>query len=197
MRIRLILFIFSTLLFSYSSFGQNQEYTILWGKDEIGSMTVSKTVVGSKVEYGFEADVEFRVILKYKRHTEVKAIFKNDTLEYCSSKSLMNGDLKDFKSSHRINNSYQVIEHPSDSSFYNGFIRHTVARMYFEEPTKTLKETYAEGYSKFCPIEALGSGNYKLYLSDDKTNIYKYVNGKLQEVQVNRTWFDLIFKRVE
>jgi hypothetical protein len=196
MRIRLFISLLSIFFISHSNLAQNQEYSIFWGDDQIGTLNVSKNVLGSQIEYGFTADVEFRVILKYRRHTEVIARFKNDTLEFCSSKSVMNDDLKDFHTSKRQKNSYRLFQHPSDSSIFNGIIKNTVARMYFEEP-RNLKETYAEGHSKFCQIEALGSGSYKLHLSDDKTNIYNYVNGRLEEVQVNRTWFDIVFRRVK
>ncbi len=186
-----LIFLFVSNLLS----AQNQKYTIFWGDDEIGLMDVSRIQNGPKTEYSFKADVEFRVILKYNRSTQFNATYVRDTLVYCSSKSVMNDNLKDFQYTKRIGDAYQVFQHPDDTLKMKECILQSVALLYFKEPKPELKRIYAEGYSKFVPIEKVGSGIYKLYLTEDKTNVYNYVNGELNEVNVLRNWFDLTFKR--
>ncbi|QNL22993.1 hypothetical protein HZR84_13930 [Hyphobacterium sp. CCMP332] len=183
------------LLVSNLLSAQNQKYSIFWGDDEIGLMNVSRIQKGIKTEYSFKADVEFRVILKYNRSTQFNATYLRDTLIYCSSKSVMNDNLKDFQYTKKIGDSYQIFQHPDDTLKMKECILQSVALLYFNEPKPEMKRIYAEGYSKFVPIEKVGNGIYKLYLTEDKTNVYHYTNGQLNEVKVLRTWFDLTFKR--
>ncbi|MEQ9147203.1 MAG: hypothetical protein RLP13_02925 [Cytophagales bacterium] len=96
------------LLVSNLLSAQNQKYTVFWGDDEIGLMNVSRVQNGLKTEYSFKADVEFRVILKYNRTTQFNATYLRDTLIYCSSKSVMNDNLKDFQYTKKIGDSYQI-----------------------------------------------------------------------------------------
>ncbi len=178
-----------------TAFSQNQKYTIFWGDDEIGLMTVSRIKKGDIVDYFIKADVEFRVIVKYNRTTEFNAKYLRDTLVFCSSKSVMNDNLKIFESTNKDGDLYRIFKHPEDSSVLRETITKSVAMLYYAEPTPDLKRIYAEGYSKFCQLEKVENGVYLLHLTEDKTNIYRYENGRLKEVEVKRTWFDLTFKR--
>jgi hypothetical protein len=188
-----LLFVFLTI----SGHAQNQQYGIFWGDDEIGSLSVSRVKKGAKTDINFIADVEFRVIVKYNRRTEYKASFIKDTLQFASTRSVMNDKLKDYQTTKREKNHYQIFKHPSEKSILKEMITQTVAMLYFKEPKNDLRRIYAEGQSKFCKLEGLGAGKYKLHLDDNKENIYTYKAGKLEQVEVNRTWFDLIFKRVD
>lgn len=176
---------------------QNQKYTIYWGDDQIGLMSVSRVKSGDKVDYTFKADVEFRVILKYNRTTEFGATYIRDTLISCYSKSVMNDNLKDHQTTERVNNNYyEIFQHPDENSKLEETILESVAILYYQEPKPNLNRIYAEGYSKFCKLEKLEPSVYLLQLTEDKSNIYRYINGKLNQVEVKRTWFDLTFKRI-
>lgn len=195
MRIGLIFLIF--LITHETGFAQNQKYSILWGDDEIGSLSVSRIRKGAQTDISFIAEVEFRVIVKYRRRTEYQANFINDTLYFASTRSVMNDNLKDYQTTKKENNLYKIFRHPSDESILKKAITNTVAKLYYEEPDSKLNSVYAEGQSRFCKLESLGSGRYKIYLDEGKENIYTYKAGRLEQVEVNRSWFDLVFKRIE
>ncbi len=71
----------------------------------------------------------------------------------------------------------------------------TTARMYFEEPVNAT-QIYVESVLRSCPLISSGPGKYTLTFPNDTKNHYVYKNGVLQEVQVIRPLFDLVFRKV-
>jgi hypothetical protein len=66
--------------------------------------------------------------------------------------------------------------------------------MYFEEPIGQ-QRIFVESVLRYCPLQHLGGGEYRLTLPDDKVNRYVYKDGRLEEIHVDRNFFDLVFKR--
>jgi len=83
--------------------------------------------------------------------------------------------------------------HPSESFQQKPEIGYSTARLYFEEPIG-ISEVYSEAFLEFALLEDEGNHTYKLTLPGNKINHYHYQDGKLMQIEVNRTWFDLVFK---
>ena len=184
------------LLLQTSGFtrAQNLLYHIYWGGDQIGKMTVKREVSGKLEAFTFFAEVQFRVLFKkYHRQTTLKATYSGDTLIHCSNRVVQNGDLKDWRYVERDGNSYKGFVHPDDSLRFEIPITYSVSKLYFDPPKTDQISVFAEGHTEFCDFENLGNGDFKLDIPGGNNNIYKFKEERIQEVFVDRTWFNLRF----
>ncbi len=164
----------------------------------IGSMEVSREVNGDEEHYHYFADVSFKVLFKkYHRQTTLKATYFRDTLVYCSNRVLQNQELKDWRYVERKGNRYVGFVHDEDSIHPVFPILYSVSKLYYYPPSIDDISIFAEGHTEVCDLRDLGGGDYELKIPGGNKNIYKFRQGKIREIFVDRTWFNLKFKLVE
>jgi hypothetical protein len=66
--------------------------------------------------------------------------------------------------------------------------------MYFEEPVGQ-STVFVESVMRDCPLTRTAEGVYVLSMPGKKFNIYRYKDGLLQAVEVDRMFVKLVFKR--
>src|SRR5690606_31039396 len=71
----------------------------------------------------------------------------------------------------------------------------TTSRMYYEEPIGQ-STILVESVLQDCPIRRTGPSSYEVTLPNNDRNRYRYKNGRLMEVQVDRLLVNLVFRRV-
>jgi hypothetical protein len=109
----------------------------------------------------------------------------------------MNNEMVDSSTIEQDINDYHAYKFPDDRFVVkNVDLRFTTAKLYFQEPLG-VKKVYSERFLKYCPIEAQGDSRYKLHLPDKKINYYTYKDDQLIAVMVERTWFNLEFRKVK
>ena len=173
---------------------QTLTYGIYWGDDEIGSIVASVRPIKNEIQYEVNSNANFRVLWKYKRTTELDVVYSNNVLISSFNQIFLNNKLKESSQVKMENGFYQCFMHPSESFQQKPEIGYSTARLYFEEPIG-ISKVYSEAYLEFALLEDEGNHSYKLTLPGNKINHYLYENGKLMRIEVNRTWFNLVFKR--
>ncbi|MBC7388549.1 MAG: hypothetical protein H7329_05005, partial [Opitutaceae bacterium] len=73
-------------------------------------------------------------------------------------------------------------------------INYSIVDLYFKEP-KGLNTVFSNTHGAFLIIKPLGKGDYELQLPDGKTNIFRYLNGKLMQVEAKMMVGKVIFQR--
>jgi hypothetical protein len=107
----------------------------------------------------------------------------------------MNNNLEDSTSLNQERNNYHVFQFPQKNYILNNTeLRFSTAKLYFQEP-KGIQEVYSERFLQYCRLEAQEGHRYKLYLPDGKVNYYTYKEHELVKVDVERTWFNLEFRK--
>lgn len=174
--------------------GQQSRFDIWKGDDIIGSVLARKTVSHDRTLYLMTSFSEFDLVWKQEVRSMVSTEYRNGELSTCHSHMRVNGHMRD--SSHFAPNESDVrcYVHPDDHFTHEGRVEWTTARMYFEEPVEQ-RSIFVESVLKHCPLHPLGNGRYRLALPDNKVNLYSYRNGQLEEIHVDRSLFDLVFKR--
>ena len=71
----------------------------------------------------------------------------------------------------------------------------TTSRLYFEEPAGQ-SIVFVESVLKDCPLICSAPNTYTLTFPNGNVNRYVYKGGSLQEIHVERTFLDLVFRRV-
>ena len=175
---------------------QTGSFAIWKGSDRVGSLTVDRTYEGDRTHYAMNSLSTVEVMLWTKIvRTALRAEYVGEQLEACGSSVHLNDVMQDSSSMRTNAGIAKGYVHPHRKMNGGNGNAWTTARMYYEEPVG--QETiYVESVLGDRPLERMAPGVYRLLLPDGKVNRYVYRLGVLQEVQVDRTFFDLVFRRV-
>ena len=174
---------------------QPSTFTIHVNDDVVGQVRVSRGIVGTRMIYSMVSLSEVIVVWPQVIRTSMITEYAGERITACKSSVHVNGSVRD--SSHmRVHptglegfvHPKRVVNEPCTNSW-------STARMYYEEPVGQ-SHIYVESVLDDCLLESLGGGRYKLTMPDKKVNFYTYRAGVLQEILVDRTFFDLVFRRV-
>ncbi len=170
-------------------------YNVYWGNDHIGTMKVNRSIDGALEHYEFIADVKFKVFWKpYHRETTLKATYRNDTMIFCSNRSIMNGDLKDWRYLKWMDEEYRGKAN-EDSIRLLKPITESVSRLYYYKPDMETQVVFAEGQTDYMDFKYLGDQSFRMD-TPGGNNVYKYDKEGIRELYVDRTWFNLVFRKV-
>jgi hypothetical protein len=121
--------------------------------------------------------------------------YVNGSMTTCHSSFRFNDSLKD--SSHMVTR-HGVTKgyvHPGKTTQKANTNPWSTARLYYEEPIGQTS-IFVESVLHNCPLERTAAGTYTLTMPDRKVNHYVYRNGVLYEIRVDRSFFDLVFRRL-
>ena len=107
----------------------------------------------------------------------------------------MNGDLKDWRYLKWFGDEYRGRAN-EDSIRFNEAITMSVSKLYYEKPPDETFAVFAEGHTDYLDFKDLGEQNFRMEIPGGN-NVYKYQGNSIEEVFVDRTWFNLVFKKVE
>ena len=177
------------------SAAQKSSFDVLKGDDVVGKILVSRLVSGDRTSYLMTSYSEFDVLWKQVIRSVAAAEYVDGSLLSCHTNMSVNGTLRDSSRMQPLDEDVHCFVHPNQRFMINEAVEWTTARMYFEEPVDQ-KTIFVESVLKHCPLEPIGPGRYRLTLPGDKVNNYAYKDGVLQEIHVDRSFFDLVFRRV-
>ena len=177
-----------------SGVAQDTRFDIWKGNDLIGSVLARKTVSHDRTLYLMTSYSEIDMIWKQVIRSLVSTEYRNGTLSTCNSHVKVNGSVRDSSHFTTRTDDMHCYVHPDQRFAHHDPVAWTTARMYFEEPVGQ-KTIFVESVLKHCALQPLGNGQYRLTLPDGKVNRYLYTNGRLEEIHVDRSLFDLVFRR--
>jgi hypothetical protein len=183
------------LLFHTAVMAQPSTFTIHVNNDVVGQVRVSKGTVGARTTYSMASLSEVVVIWRQVIRTSLITEYTGDRITACMSSVHVNGSVRDSSHMRVYHTGLAGFVHPDRTVTKPCINPWSTARMYFEEPVGQTR-IYVESVLDDCVLEPLGGGRYKLIMPDNKVNFYTYRGGVLQEILVDRTLFDLVFKRV-
>ena len=143
-------------------------------------------------QYLIETDVAFRVITQFALRYLYDVKFKNGTLFWCHTQSLLNGKERDRMTTTQQPSHYLAHDGSSGKQLQQSRIAYTTALLYYREPLQ-VQQVYSERFGEFCKIIPQGKGKYILEMPDGKQNIYHYENGICTRVDVSHFLADFSF----
>jgi len=173
---------------------QDTRFDIWKGNDIIGSVLARKTESHDRTLYLMTSYSEIDMIWKQVIRSLVSTEYRNGSLSTCNSHVKVNGSVRDSSHFTTKADDLHCYVHPDQRFAHHDPVAWTTARMYFEEPIGQ-KSIFVESVLRYCVLQPLGNGHYRLTLPDGKVNRYLYKNGRLEEIHVDRTLFDLVFRR--
>lgn len=197
MNLKYILVVWLFILLGSEICAQKHLYSVhRGGGKEIGEITASLTEYLHTQTYEILSSVSFRILWKrYHRTTNNLVVYAGGSMETSYSRVYMNNDLEDSTAINQEHNNYHVFQYPHKSYIlYSTDLRFSTAKLYFQEP-EGIQEVYSERFLQYCRLEAQEDHRYKLYLPDGKVNYYTYEDNELVKVVIERTWFNLEFRK--
>lgn len=184
------------LLLSTAASAQTRQarFSILKGGEEVGSIHVLCATTGPRTLYAATSYSELDVVWKQVVRTSMGAEYLDGSLTACHSALRVNDALRDSSNMVTREGRSTCYVHPRPPFTYAGGSQWTTARMYFEEPVGQ-PTIFVESVMQDCPLRRTGAGTYTLTFPNKCENHYVYMNGVLQEVRVDRTLIDLVFRR--
>jgi hypothetical protein len=191
----LLLILIAGLSISTRAQAQRSQFDILKGDRVVGRIMTLKQEEAGRTDYLMTSYSVFEVMMKQVVTTSMAAEYKEGLLRSCHSLVKVNGNMRD--SSHLAPRAGKLMGyvHPGPAAQKEHPVKWTTARMYYEEPVGQAS-IFVESALAFCTLVRTGAGTYTLTLPNKSENHYVYRKGVLQEVRVDRVFFDLVFRRV-
>jgi hypothetical protein len=174
---------------------QQGKFAIWKGGSVVGQVFVDRKITGDRINYIMSSYAEVVVLWKQVVRTVGMTEYVNGAMTACHTSFRFNDTLKDsshFVSRHGVERGYVHPGKTTQKAIDNPW---STARLYYEEP---LGQTsiFVESVLHNCPLELTAAGTYTLTMPDRKVNHYVYRNGVLHEIRVDRSFFDLVFRRL-
>ncbi|MBL0045781.1 MAG: hypothetical protein IPP33_15715 [Flavobacteriales bacterium] len=174
---------------------QDGIFEVWKGDDRVGHITVGRTIAGNRTSYWMTSISSFEIIWKQNVRSITATEYVNDQVTACYSSMHVNDAVRDSSRMLTVGDRALCFVHPTSYFEGNATNPWTTARMYYEEPTGQ-PSIFVESALHDCPLQRMAEGEYQLTLPNKKRNYYIYRKGVLHEIRIERTWFDLVFKRV-
>jgi len=182
------------MLFVLTGFSQTRslKFQIIRNENKIGEVRFSEKTSGTTDSLKMESNVKTRFIFTFIGYVLESATFKNGVLLQSSIYRKFNGDEKANKQ-HRAVNSQYIISKGEVSKVMKEYpITYNMLSLYSKEPVN-IGKVYSDNFEKFLSIQKLETHKYKITLPDDNYNIYSYVDGVLNLVEVHHTFYTVKF----
>jgi len=183
------------LLCGIAGSAQSGKFAIWKGSEVVGQVFVDRIVKGERIHYIMSSYAEVMVLWKQVVRTVGMTEYVNGTMTACHSSFRFNDSLKDSSNlvtRHGVTRGYV---HPGRTMQEANRNPWSTARLYYEEP-KGQTSIFVESVLHDCPLQHTAVGTYTLTMPDRKINHYVYRNGVLQEIRIERSFFDLVFRRI-
>ncbi|HYJ37814.1 MAG TPA: DUF6134 family protein [Chitinophagaceae bacterium] len=200
-KIRLCFFAFILLsiilTITLAGFSQTRalNFQIIRNDNKIGEVRFSENSSGTTDSLKMESNVKTKFIFTFIGYVLESATFRNGVLLQSSIYRKFNGDEKVNKT-HRAQNTQYVISKGKNSKVLEDYpITYNMLSLYSKEPVN-ISKVYSDNFEKFLSINKLGNHKYKIILPDDNYNLYHYIDGVLNLVEVHHTFYTVKFMRI-
>lgn len=181
------------LMLALSVGAQTTRFNVHKGNSIVGSVTAMRSEAAGRTIYVMTSHSEFDIIWKQVVRSSAMAEYVNGELATCHTSMRVNNSVRD--SSHMARTQDQCFVHPRTPFTCVRKTEWTTSRMYYEEPVGEAF-IFVESVLQDCPLTRTGPNTYALTLPNKHMNHYVYERGILQEIRIERSYVDLIFRRV-
>jgi hypothetical protein len=175
--------------------GQPSTFAIWKGDDMVGKVFVDRRTSGDRTHYSMNSRSKVMVLWPQHIRTAMSTEYVGGRLAACHTAVCVNDEVRDSSSMRTQGTKVVGYLHPGRVVPAASANSWTTARMYYEEPVGQTT-IYVESVLRDCALAKVGAGIYELTLPDGHVNRYVYRNDVLHEIQVDRLFFDLVFRRV-
>jgi hypothetical protein len=172
---------------------QVTRFQVLKADAPVGNVIAMRMPTATGAVYTMTSHCELDVIWSQVVRSSARAEYIDGALTSCHTSLRVNDSVRD--SSSMVKGAEQCFVHPKTAFTCERTTQWTTSRLYFEEP-KGQSIVFVESVLKDCPLICSAPNTYTLTFPNGNVNRYVYKGGSLQEIHVERTFLDLVFRRV-
>jgi hypothetical protein len=180
-----VIVVFILVVFVNNLTAQKLNYGIyLFGK-KIGVSTIErKRMDDTTLNYTLNSASETTIFFVQRKVSLVYNItYRNDKLFSSYSKNIRNDEVITVQVNQQ-HGGYSIVRN-NCTQLIKSMIDCSSVKFYFEEPCNDDK-IFSERIGQFVPIRKISEGEYECTLNEGVTNIYRYKNGKLTELEIKK-----------
>jgi hypothetical protein len=180
-------------IFSFPSNAQNilLTYKVTKGGDDIGWLSLSKNVEGSRLSLVLNSEIKFRMFFLFAISAKETSVFENGILMNSTQFRKTNGDTKIDKQTKLLGNQYQVLENGEKKILPFTIIGINLLSLYFQEPVNN-EFVYCDNHQCYSPITNTSDGGYKVKFPDGNSNCYYYRDGICIKIKIEHTFYSAV-----
>ena len=186
------LLLFGLSLITLHASAQVTRFQVLKADELVGNVIAMRMPTATGTVYTMTSHCELDIIWSQVVRSSLRTEYTDGVLTSCHTSFRVNDSVRD--SSSMIKGADQCFVHPDVAFTCERTTQWTTSRMYFEEPVGQ-PLIFAESVLKDCPLVPSGPNRYTLTFPNRNVNHYIYKGGVLQEIHVERTLMDLVFRR--
>lgn len=174
------------------SSAQVTRFQVLKADELVGNVIAMRLPTATGTVYTMTSHCELDIIWSQVVRSSLRTEYTDGLLTSCHTSFRVNDSVRD--SSSMIKGADQCFVHPDAAFTCERATQWTTSRLYFEEPVGQ-PFIFVESVLKDCPLVLSGPNRYTLTFPNRNVNHYIYKEGVLQEIHVERTLMDLVFRR--
>jgi len=165
-----------------------QKFDIFLFGDKVGTMTVSRKDYGNgTMYYELKSHSEAKIMfIKKVLDVEMTSTYENGKMVRCYSSYVVNDKVETFVSASWDGSKYNI-ESEKGKSTHAPQVVYSVLHLFYKEPSAQ-QHLWSERVGELLPIKHKGGGVYEFKNPGGATNVYKYANGKVKEVEMQATF---------
>lgn len=190
----------TTILFfalcSALCFGQTKlNYDVLLFNKKIGETTIEKIDKGNGYTlYKLKSQSEAKLLFTSKKSlANAEILVKNGELQ-TSYYKVVNDDGESWTQAKKMDDVYEI-EQNGKKLRIKKVIKNYSVLLYFQEPKTNLVGYFSERLGEFFNLEKIANAEYRSVLRN-VTSYYRYINGKLMEVEMSKPLGSVFLKLV-
>jgi hypothetical protein len=172
---------------------EEKTYDIIWRKKVLGTAYAFKSQIPNGYKLYIASKINTRFIIDINVLYVYETDFINNTMISSKVYNLINGKVQNDIKITKEDNYYKAVEDGKTIKIPSSAIHHTLSSIYFAEP-KSVNSAFSEPVGDFGKIKYLGSGIYYYYAPTGNDNIFHYVNGHLDKIEIKYTLADFTLK---
>ena len=173
---------------------QRSTFNIFKGNNIVGSIDVMRLGEPADAIYVITSYSEIDMVLKQVVRTSMFTAYRHGDVVACNTMLRLNKSLRDSSNMSSHDGLWRCYVHPDAPFQRTSAPQWTTARMYYEEPVDQTS-VFVESVLLDCPLRKTAPDTYTLTFPNKNVTRYIYRNGVLQEMQVDRTLINLVFRR--
>lgn len=173
----ILLFLVSTFLF-----GQIQQYDVILVGSDVGDMSITKKVSGTKKTYLLESYTSVIFGTRQDAYTG-KMEFENNVLISSTIENKKNGKLIFYTYVTRVGDAGYKVQTEKGLSTIAGNVGYCCYDIFFKEP-QDKESLFSERWGKFGILKKTDDHAYKLVIAGGEDYTYNFENGKMSKMEV-------------
>ena len=184
-------------MFVLAGFSQTRSlnFQIIRNENKIGTVRFSQKTSGGTDSLKMEMNVKTRFIFTFIGYVLESATFRDGVLLQSSIYRKFNGDEKVNKQHQAVNTQYIISKGKVSQVMKDYPITFNMLSLYSKEPVN-IGKVYSDNFEKFLSIQKIDTHKYRITLPDDNYNVYHYVDGVLNLVEIHHTFYTVKLSRI-